>query len=133
MAGRDLTQTTLASWRRQITKEFEAALDRHIANIHRRAAELGLITTRAAADAAETDAEARRFRWFVRFHFLNETAAMIAGSGPAARPDGRKARNEFVSPDAVSTAVRAVAEAARIKLRSEGRRGRPRKSKSARN
>jgi hypothetical protein len=124
--GCDLTQSTLADWVQIVRAQFDAALEAHLCKVRTRAIAQQLSVSRAGCG---TGNQATRYRWFVRFHFLEQTYAEIAGDVPLnQRVVGADAdASQRASSQAVAEGVRTVAEAARIDLRSNGRRGRPRR------
>jgi hypothetical protein len=127
--GRDLTQTSLSQFVSAIEWQFASALDAWKAAIERRAAAERLVRTNPVEETGRY--LARHYEWFVEFHCLDRTYAGIADEGPRterARRADRQRDDHPPSKQAVADAVRKVAELARIRLRSEGRRGRPRRS-----
>lgn len=123
--GRDLTQDSLAKLIADIETQFKTKFDAWKTSIERRAHEQRLRRTNPVDRTGKH--LPKHYEWFVEYHCLERPYAAIAGEGPH--------REEFDSDvyqtdgvptsSTVSEAIRKVAAAARIGLRSEGRRGRP--------
>jgi hypothetical protein len=132
--GRDLTQTSLAQFVSAIEWQFASALGEWKAAIERRAVAEKLVRANPVDETGRY--LARHYEWFVEFHCLDRTYAEIADEGPRSNTPRRMPRkldgDAPASQQAVADAVRKVAELARIRLRSEGRRGRPPRSAKSR-
>lgn len=118
----DLTSTPIDQWRRRVFHDFKEALLLHERGIRHEARAMGFVEAREPSPTHALHCE-----WFVRFHYMGQTYARIArtAKGPRLSSLEEIQRGAEVSAQAVGQAVRTIARAARIELRSKGRRGRP--------